>query len=110
MTIFDKYARNDGNLDNYFFGFCLVMATVIVRATTTFPFCYNLFVAIFTQGNVMATEDDNVVKEPLDLIKFNLDERIYVKLCVDHELCGKLHVRIFLCTQGFCCYAYILLY
>jgi hypothetical protein len=57
----------------------------------------------------MATEDDSAVKEPLDLIRLSLDERIYVKLRADRELRGKLHVRIFLCTQGFCCYAYILL-
>jgi hypothetical protein len=41
----------------------------------------------------MATEDDSAVKEPLDLIRLSLDERIYVKLRSDRELRGKLHVR-----------------
>ncbi|XP_039129050.1 sm-like protein LSM3A [Dioscorea cayenensis subsp. rotundata] len=31
------------------------------------------------------------VKEPLDLIRLSLDERIYVKLRSDRELRGKLH-------------------
>lgn len=33
------------------------------------------------------------VKEPLDLIKLRLDERIYVKLRSDREFWGKLYVR-----------------
>lgn len=33
------------------------------------------------------------VKEPLDLIKLSLDERIYVKMRNERELRGKLHVR-----------------
>lgn len=41
----------------------------------------------------MATEEDSAVKEPLDLIRLSLDERIYVKLRSDRELRGKLHVR-----------------
>jgi hypothetical protein len=41
----------------------------------------------------MATEDDSAVKEPLDLIRLSLDERIYVKLRSDRELRGKLHVK-----------------
>ncbi len=32
----------------------------------------------------MTTEDDNAIKELLDLIKFSLDEHIYVKICIDH--------------------------
>ncbi|XP_058744802.1 sm-like protein LSM3B [Vicia villosa] len=32
-----------------------------------------------------------LVKEPLDLIRLSLDERIYVKLHSDRELRGKLH-------------------
>ncbi|KAG6545710.1 hypothetical protein Mapa_012895 [Marchantia paleacea] len=40
----------------------------------------------------MATEDESAVKEPLDLIRLSLDERIYVKLRSDRELRGKLHV------------------
>ncbi|GJM88702.1 hypothetical protein PR202_ga05252 [Eleusine coracana subsp. coracana] len=39
----------------------------------------------------MATEEDMAVKEPLDLIRLSLDERIYVKLRSDRELRGKLH-------------------
>lgn len=38
-------------------------------------------------------EEDNTVKEPLDLIRLSLDERIYVKLKGERELRGKLHVR-----------------
>ena len=37
-------------------------------------------------------EEDNTVKEPLDLIRLSLDERIYVKLKGERELRGKLHV------------------
>ncbi|XP_035546915.1 sm-like protein LSM3A [Juglans regia] len=39
----------------------------------------------------MATEEDSAVKEPLDLIRLSLDERIYVKLRSNCELRGKLH-------------------
>lgn len=42
----------------------------------------------------MATEEDSAVKEPLDLIRLSLDERIYVKLRSDRELRGKLHVHL----------------
>lgn len=41
----------------------------------------------------MADEDAATVKEPLDLIRLSLDERIYVKLRGDRELRGRLHVR-----------------
>lgn len=34
------------------------------------------------------------VKEPLDLIRLSLDERIYVKMKNDRELRGRLHVSI----------------
>lgn len=36
------------------------------------------------------------VKEPLDLIRLSLDERIYVKMRNERELRGRLHVNIFL--------------
>lgn len=39
----------------------------------------------------MAEEESSTVKEPLDLIRLSLDERIYVKLRGDRELRGKLH-------------------
>ena len=39
-------------------------------------------------------EEDTTVKEPLDLIRLSLDERIYVKLKGDRELRGKLHVSL----------------
>ncbi|KAK9822697.1 hypothetical protein WJX81_002718 [Elliptochloris bilobata] len=39
----------------------------------------------------MADEDAATVKEPLDLIRLSLDERIYVKLRGDRELRGRLH-------------------
>jgi hypothetical protein len=41
------------------------------------------------------TEEESAVKEPLDLIRLSLDERIYVKLRSDRELRGKLHVISF---------------
>lgn len=34
------------------------------------------------------------VKEPLDLIRLSLDERIYVKMRNERELRGRLHVNI----------------
>jgi U6 snRNA-associated Sm-like protein LSm3 len=37
-------------------------------------------------------DEEAAVKEPLDLIKLSLDERIYVKLRGDRELRGVLHV------------------
>ena len=39
------------------------------------------------------TEEDATVKEPLDLIRLSLDEKIYVKLRHDREVKGRLHVR-----------------
>lgn len=38
-------------------------------------------------------EEDNTVREPLDLIRLSLDEKVYVKLKGERELRGKLHVR-----------------
>lgn len=38
-------------------------------------------------------EEEATVKEPLDLIKLSLDERIYVKLRGEREIRGRLHVR-----------------
>lgn len=38
-------------------------------------------------------DDEATVREPLDLIRLSLDERVYVKLRGDRELRGKLHVR-----------------
>lgn len=40
----------------------------------------------------MAEEEVATVKEPLDLIRLSLDERIYVKLRGEREIRGKLHV------------------
>ena len=37
-------------------------------------------------------EEDATVKEPLDLIRLSLDEKIYVKLRHDREIKGRLHV------------------
>jgi hypothetical protein len=39
-----------------------------------------------------AAEEEATVKEPLDLIRLSLDERVYVKLRGDRELRGRLHV------------------
>lgn len=41
-----------------------------------------------------ADEDAATVKEPLDLIRLSLDERIYVKMRGERELRGKLHVGV----------------
>lgn len=38
-------------------------------------------------------EEEATVKEPLDLIKLSLDERIYVKCRGERELRGRLHVN-----------------
>ena len=38
-------------------------------------------------------EDDAAVREPLDLIRLALDERVYVKLRGDRVARGRLHVR-----------------
>jgi hypothetical protein len=37
--------------------------------------------------------EETTVKEPLDLIKLSLDERVYVKCRGERELRGRLHVR-----------------
>ena len=42
-----------------------------------------------TQGE----EDSATVKEPLDLVRLSLDEKVYVKLRGDREIRGRLHVR-----------------
>lgn len=39
----------------------------------------------------MVSEEESTVKERLDLMRLSLDERIYVKLCYDRELRGKLY-------------------
>ena len=44
------------------------------------------------------TEEDATVKEPLDLIRLSLDEKIYVKLRHDREIKGRLHVGSCLLT------------
>ena len=43
-----------------------------------------------------AAVDDATVKEPLDLIRLSLDERIYVKLRGEREIRGRLHVSVLL--------------
>jgi hypothetical protein len=48
--------------------------------------------AVNEAGAMAAAEEEIAVKEPLDLIRLSLDERIYVKLRSDRELRGKLHV------------------
>lgn len=50
----------------------------------------------------MATEEDNTVREPLDLIRLSLDEKVYVKLKGDRELRGKLHVSAGTGGRGRC--------
>ncbi|CAN6886838.1 unnamed protein product [Brassica oleracea] len=41
----------------------------------------------------MSVEEDATVREPLDLIRLSIEERINVKLRSDHELRGKLHIH-----------------
>jgi|TARA_B110000977_G_scaffold195260_1_gene273385 U6 snRNA-associated Sm-like protein LSm3 len=36
-------------------------------------------------------DEDVTVREPLDLIRLSLDERVYVKLRGEREIRGKLH-------------------
>ena len=36
---------------------------------------------------------DKTIQEPMDLVRFCIDERVYIKLRGDRELFGKLHVR-----------------
>ena len=57
-------------------------------------------------------EEDNTVKEPLDLIRLSLDERIYVKLKGERELRGKLHVRFppFIFLRRFLCSMHVLMH
>lgn len=38
--------------------------------------------------------EETTVKEPLDLIKLSLDERVYVKCRGERELRGRLHVSV----------------
>ncbi|KAK9832452.1 hypothetical protein WJX74_010647 [Apatococcus lobatus] len=38
-----------------------------------------------------AREEEATVKEPLDLVRLSLDEKIYVKLRGDREIRGRLH-------------------
>eukprot|EP00210_Caulerpa_lentillifera_P007209 g6897.t2 len=37
------------------------------------------------------SEDRSPIREPLDLVRLSLEERVYVKLRGDRELRGKLH-------------------
>lgn len=53
-----------------------------------------------------ADEDSNTVKEPLDLIRLSIDERVYVKLKGERELRGKLHVSVLGCCC--CCFSALL--
>ncbi|KAH6785846.1 hypothetical protein C2S51_038301 [Perilla frutescens var. frutescens] len=49
----------------------------------------------------MGSEEESAVKEPLDLIRLSLDERIYVKLRHDRELRGRLHVCLSLSLSSY---------
>ncbi len=54
------------------------------------------------------TEEDATVKEPLDLIRLSLDEKIYVKLRHDREIKGRLHVSPTLAALVRCCALYVM--
>jgi len=65
------------------------------------------FVAAMSDVDAMEESTGAVstgVKEPLDLVRLSLDERITVKLRGDRELRGKLHVgrRPLLCVLADC--------
>merc|ERR1712146_111458 len=44
-----------------------------------------------TKDSQVSQMTDSTIKEPLDLVRLSLDERIYVKLRHERELRGKLH-------------------
>ena len=44
-----------------------------------------------SRGGLEDEQEESTVKEPLDLVRLSLDERVYVKLRNDRELRGKLH-------------------
>lgn len=44
------------------------------------------------------------MKEPLDLVRLSLDERIYVKMRNDREIKGRLHVRNLFIFESFFIY------
>lgn len=44
-------------------------------------------------GAGAGNDDEGAVKEPLDLIRLSLDERVVVKMRGYRELKGRLHVR-----------------
>lgn len=46
------------------------------------------------QVPLQEVQEGATVREPLDLIKLSLDERIYVKLREERELRGRLHVSV----------------
>ncbi|CAL9048723.1 unnamed protein product, partial [Musa banksii] len=58
----------------------------------------------------MASEEESAVKEPLDLIRLSLDERIYVKFRSDRELRGKLHVHKTSLSLSLSLHIYIYIY
>lgn len=43
------------------------------------------------EAHVEMADEDVTVREPLDLIRLSLDERVYVKLRGEREIRGKLH-------------------
>jgi len=45
-------------------------------------------------------DEATVVKEPMDLIRLSLDERVYVKIRGERELRGRMHVRAARCEAG----------
>lgn len=54
--------------------------------------CRNQATMMDTRTDKATVEEDVTVKEPLDLIRLSLEERVYVKLKGERELRGKLHV------------------
>ncbi|PNX83717.1 U6 snRNA-associated Sm-like protein LSm3, partial [Trifolium pratense] len=61
------------------------IASASIAASTELPS------SVLRIERMAGTEEESAVKEPLDLIRLSLDERIYVKLRSDRELRGKLH-------------------
>lgn len=63
----------------------------IPRNATLRIICCTSVVCLVAARNGMA-DDDATVKEPLDLVRLSLDERVYVKMRGERELRGRLHV------------------
>jgi len=76
---------------------------VFIKYYENIFFVYTLYLIYILQIQIIP------VKEPLDLIRLSLDEKIYVKMRNDRELRGRLHVSRQFCIhiQNYLYYIYI---